>query len=49
MRPASRSDVRKPSLDTHASGMAGNISHYGGVLVFVGIHMMGLYCRADRN
>ena len=43
MKPASRSDVPKPSLDTHASGMAENISHYGGVLVFVGIHMMGLF------
>lgn len=43
MKPASRSNVPTPSLDTYASGITENILHYGRVLVFVGIHMMGLF------
>jgi len=43
MKPASRSNVPTPSLDTYASGITETISHYGRVLVFVGIHMMGLF------
>ncbi len=43
MKPASRSNVPTPSLDTYASGITENISHYGRVFVFVGIHMMGVF------
>ena len=43
MKPASRSNVPTPSLDTYASGITENILHYGRVFVFVGIHMMGLF------
>jgi stearoyl-CoA desaturase (delta-9 desaturase) len=42
MKPASVSHLRRPSLETQAS-IAENISHYGGVLVFIGVHLMGLF------
>lgn len=37
------SNVPKAWSDTQASGIRENISHYRGVLVFVGIHVMGLF------
>lgn len=37
------SSVPKAWSDTQASGIRENISHYRGVLVFVGIHVMGLF------
>jgi stearoyl-CoA desaturase (delta-9 desaturase) len=43
MKPARISNVPKPSLHLQASGMVENISHYGGILVFVSIHLMGLF------
>ena len=37
------SDVPYASANTRKWGSKGNISHYGGVLVFVCIHLMGLF------
>ena len=42
MKPVSIRNVPKPSSDTN-SGVGENILHYGGIVVFIGIHMMGLF------
>jgi stearoyl-CoA desaturase (delta-9 desaturase) len=43
MKPAHVRKLPNPSLATQAASIVENISHYGRILVFVGIHLMGLF------